>query len=682
MYGGALYLMIRFAFAAALLCQAGFAAPALMPLPQKVEQAAGKLPVDGTFSVAATAWSDARLERVLDRFVARLSRQTGIPLLSAHAADPSHAALRVECAAAGPDYPTLGEDESYTLAVAADGALLKAPALAGVRHGLETFAQLVTPGAEGFEAPAVRIEDRPRFAWRGLMLDVSRHWMPPVVVKRNLDAMAAAKLNVFHWHLSDDQGFRVESKRYPRLQELGSDGNFYTQDQIREIVAYARERGIRVVPEFDMPGHTTSWLPGYPDLGAQPGPYSIGRTWGIFDPVLDPTREETYEFLDGLIGEMAALFPDPYFHVGGDEVNGKDWQKSAKIQAFLKQHKLADNHALQAYFNQRLIRIVEKNGKIMVGWDEVLHPDLPKATVIQSWRGQNGLADAVAAGHRAILSWGYYLDHMRPASYHYGIDPTAGAASKLTPEQASRILGGEACMWTEYASAETVDSRIWPRAAAVAERFWSSKDVTDVDSMYARMETVSRLLDWTGVTHRTGYQPMLDRMAAGRPDEALRILADAVEAQGLGPRARARKYTSLVPLNRLVDAARPECETVRLMEQAATRLAAGGAPDSADARMLREQFARWAANHARFEALAGRNALLSEDLPLSKDLSAAGALGIQLLDYLANPAKPPAAWLDEQAKELARMQKVNVEVILAAPRPVKVLLDEVAKRAR
>jgi hypothetical protein len=212
----------------------------------------------------------------------------------------------------------------------------QAATVAGALHGLETFAQLVGPGAEGFRVPAIHIEDRPRFPWRGLMLDVSRHWMPVEVVERNLDAMAAVKLNVFHWHLSDDQGFRVESRRFPRLQQLGSDGDFYTQAEIRHVVAYARDRGIRVVPEFDMPGHTNSWLVGYPELASAPGPYSIGRTWGVYDGAMDPTREETYEFLDAFLGEMTQLFPDPYFHIGGDEVNGRQWSQSSSIQAFAK----------------------------------------------------------------------------------------------------------------------------------------------------------------------------------------------------------------------------------------------------------------------------------------------------------------------------------------------------------
>jgi hexosaminidase len=649
-----------------------------MPLPVKVETAPGRLAIDGSFSVAATGSTDLRLESALNRFIARVSRQTGIPMLAARPPDAGRATLRVECAGVpsgpGTEDPSLGEDESYQLDVAPDGARLKAATVAGALHGLETFAQLVMPGAEGFQVPAIHIEDRPRFPWRGLMLDASRHWMPVEVVERNLDAMAAVKLNVFHWHLSDDQGFRAESRRFPRLQQLGSDGNFYTQADLRHVVAYARDRGIRVVPEFDMPGHTNSWLVGYPELASVPGPYSIGRTWGIYDGAMDPTREETYDFLDAFLGEMTQLFPDPYFHIGGDEVNGKQWSQSATIQAFAKEHKLEGARGLQVYFNQRIQKLLRKYGKIMVGWDEVLHPDLPTDTVVQSWRGQASLAEAASKGYRGILSAGYYLDHLSPASYHYGIDPLGDAAQKLTPGEASRILGGEACMWAEYANAETVDSRIWPRAAAIAERLWSPKEATvDVASMYARMEAVSRVLEWTGVEHRANYGPMLDRLAAGRPAEPLRILADACEAQGLGPRARAMKYTSLTPLNRFVDAARPESESVRALEHAAGKL---------EIAQLREQFTRWAANDARFQPLAKDNALLGELKPLSKDLSALGAMGLRILTYLESRRPAPKTWLSAQAKELDRMLKPRNEVVLAAVRPVRLLLDDLARRGR
>ena len=204
--------------------------------------------------------------------------------------------------------------------------------------------QLLDSGREGYYLPAVSIEDRPRFPWRGLMIDIGRRWQPMEVIKRNLDGMAAIKLNVLHLHITEDQGFRVECKKFPELHRMGSDGNFYTQDQMREIIEYARMRGIRVVPEFDMPGHTTSWFVSHPELASKPGPYQIERKWGIFEPVLDPTNERVYELLDGFLGEMAALFPDEFLHIGGDEVEAHHWKESAKIQAFMKEKEIGRAH--------------------------------------------------------------------------------------------------------------------------------------------------------------------------------------------------------------------------------------------------------------------------------------------------------------------------------------------------
>jgi hexosaminidase len=657
--------MIRFLLVC-MLAASMHAAPSLMPLPAKMDLNSGALAIDGTFGATATGAHDTRLDAAMRRLSGRLSRQTGIPFLG-----PAASTLKVECAARGAEYPTLGEDESYTLDVTPEGAALKAATVNGAMRGLETFAQLVAPAEKGFAAPAVHIEDRPRFPWRGLMIDSSRHWMPLPVILRNLDAMAAVKLNVFHWHLADDQGFRVESKKFPALQGKGSDGHFYTQAELRQVVAYARERGIRVIPEFDIPGHTLAWLAGMPSIASTTGPLQIGRTWGGFDPVMDPAKEATYKFLDAFIGEMVKIFPDPYFHIGGDEVNAKTWNNNPRIKAFMEAHEF-NAQGLQAYFNQRISKILTKYHRTMIGWDEVLHPDLPATTVIQSWRGNAALAQAVAKGHRAILSSGYYLDHLSPASYHYGIDPLGGPAAELPPDQQRRILGGEACMWNEYASSETVDSRIWPRMAAIAERFWSPKDVTDVDSMYTRMAVVSRNLQWLGVQHRANFQPMLDRIAADRPDRPLRTLADAVEATGLG-NGRGRgvqpRYTQQTPLNRLVDAARPESELVRAMELAAKRMT----PD--DASFLREQFIVWAANDGRFQPLINGNGLLAELAPLSKDLSALGAAGLKILDAIASGQTLPADWVTQQNAEITRIQRPVVEVRMAAARPVKLLLD-------
>ncbi|MCA1615958.1 MAG: family 20 glycosylhydrolase, partial [Acidobacteria bacterium] len=290
----------------------------LMPVPAAARFNAGRLAVDKSFSVAARGRVDARLRAGVERALRRIEGRTVLELARGLAADVSNASLVVESGGPGRAVPSVEEDESYTLEVTDRQAVLKAPTTVGVLRGLETFLQLLDGDRAGYFVPAVQIQDRPRFPWRGLLIDVARHYQPMEVLKRNLDAMAAVKLNVLHWHLTENQGFRIESKKFPRLHGLGSDGQFYTQDEARDLVAYARERGIRVVPEFDIPGHATAWLVGHPELGSAPGPYQIERAAGIFDPVLDPTREQTYKFLDTFLGEMAALFPDAYLHIGGD----------------------------------------------------------------------------------------------------------------------------------------------------------------------------------------------------------------------------------------------------------------------------------------------------------------------------------------------------------------------------
>src|SRR5215468_5180908 len=415
----------------------------LMPWPQSVKtnSGGGQLLIQDTFSVSVPQNADRYLRRAVAIFLDDLRRHTGsLPLDFAFAGSAS-GQLQISVDHASKEVQEIGEDESYRLDVTSSAATLKAPTTLGAMRGLQTFLQLVQITPAGFALPAVEIEDKPRFPWRGLMIDSGRHFMPIEVIKRNLDGMAAVKLNVFHWHLSENQGFRVESRSFPKLQEMGSDGLYYTQDQIREIVSYARDRGIRVVPEFDMPGHSTAWFVGYPDLASGPGPYSIERKWGVFDPAMDPTRESTYKFLDEFIGEMAKLFPDQFFHIGGDEVNGKQWDANPKIQQFMRAHSLKNNADLQAYFNSRIQKIVEKHGKTMEGWDEILRPDLPKTIVIQSWRGPQSLADAARHGYRGLLSSGYYLDLMQPAWQHYAVDPLSGNADSLTDGEKQNILG-------------------------------------------------------------------------------------------------------------------------------------------------------------------------------------------------------------------------------------------------
>jgi hexosaminidase len=646
----------------------------LMPMPTSVQLGVGRLPFNQSFSVAVTGFKDATLERGIERFVVELSRETGM-FLKQKVVDSPSPTLLIHAIHGSERVQRLSEDESYELVISESGANLTAPNPLGILHGLQTFLQLVETTANGFSAPVVTIQDRPRFAWRGLLVDVGRHFIPLDVLKRNLDGMAAVKMNVLHWHLYDNEGFRVESKRFPRLQEAGSDGLYYTQDEIREFVAYAHDRGIRIVPEFEMPGHSRSLFAGYPELASGPGPYKVEP--GGADAVMDPTREETYKFIDKFVKEMATLFPDEYFHIGGDEVNGSQWVANPKIQAFIHSHGMKTNQDLQAYFNQRLQKILNKHHKIMMGWDEVLHPDLPKTVVVQSWRGQQSLATAAHLGYSSLLSFGYYLDLMWPASQHYAVDPMSGAAASLNPEEKSRIIGGEACMWSEWVTAENIDSRIWPRNSAIAERLWSSPEVQDTGSMYTRLDKITRRLEWLGLIHRSSMVLALYRMAGANDISALRTLAEVVEPVKDYARMNSLKtvWDFRGPLNRLVDIARPESDQARRLRDAVQTFVGSGYKDKAAEEEIRTRLATWRDNDARLRPLLEQSFLLNELTPLSEDLSALAAAALLALDYLDKSTPSPNSWRSQQLALVERAKTPKADLLLMVVEPVRQLIE-------
>jgi len=645
----------------------------LMPLPAGVQQGTGQLAITPTFSVVIIGTHDPALEAGVQRFTKQLSIQTGIPFRTKDGASPT---LTVRADKPMEAVLKLGEDESYQLTVNDSGAQITAPTTLGALHGLQTFLQLVTIGPSGFSSPAVTIKDQPRFPWRGLMIDVSRHFIPLDVLKRNIDGMAAVKMNVFHWHLSDDQGFRAESKVFPKLTGMGSEGKFYTQAEIRDLIAYAHDRGIRVIPEFDTPGHSRSWFLGYPELASNPGPFTLENESGN-SSVTDPTREETYKFMDKFVEEMGKLFPDQYFHIGGDEVDGKYWDSNPKIQEFKQKHGLKTNADLQAYYNEHLEKILAKHHKIMVGWDEILRPDLPKTIVIQSWRGQQSLAVAAQQGYRGLLSYGYYLDLMWPTAKHYAIEPLSGAAANLTPEQKALILGGEACQWAEWVTPENVDSHIWPRNAAIAERLWSPQDVTDVNSMYTRMHAISLELDSLGLTHNTAREEMLHRMAGTADVAPLRVLADVVEPvkdynrwdEKNGP------IDFHSPLTRLIDAAYPESDTARQFSALVNQYIQSGFKDQAAAAQIRTWLTLWRHNDGKLRPLLQQSSLLQEDIPISQNLAMLGAAGLQALDYLDKGLPEPDLWKTQQLAVIDQAKKPVAGLLLQVADPISQLVQ-------
>jgi hexosaminidase len=639
----------------------------------------GVLPIDASFSVELEGYREPRIDRAAQRFLRDLSHVTGIPI-SNQVSNHAKATLLVRAQHASKPIQDVNEDEGYTLDVSASGAKLTAPNALGVIHGLQTFLQLVevTPG--GFVASAVHIEDSPRFPWRGLTIDVSRHFISVATLKRNIDGMAAVKMNVLHLHLSDDQGFRIASSQFPKLVEMGSDGQYFTKAEIRDLIDYASDRGVRVVPEFDMPGHSTAWFVGYPELASGPGPYQIERRWGIFDPVMDPSREPTYEFLDKFIGEMSELFPDHYFHIGGDEVNGKQWDANPKIREFMRVHNLKNNQELQEYFTLRVQKIVSKHHKIMVGWDEILAPGMPKDSVIQSWRGQDSLAAAAKQGYSGILSSGYYLDAMAPAKKYYSVDPMSDADATLDADQQKRILGGEACMWAEFITDDNIDSRIWPRAAAISERLWSASQVQDVNSMYIRLSAVSRYLELLGLRHRSNVRLMLSRMAGTDNIAALLTLADVAEPASLQIREEEAEkaggiQTSDIPLNRMVDAVLPESEVARQFSQDVDQFVSSKFQDAKAKSNIRVLLLAWRDNGHELRPLLQNSFLLKELAPVSQTLSSLAGAGLQALDYIDKGERGPDSWHKEQVAIFQQAEKPVADLFLAVAPAVHKLVE-------
>jgi hexosaminidase len=719
----------------------------LMPLPAKLELGEGEFLISSDVNLEIENHSTQRVEKALDRFFSRMKSQTGFGKNSGQSKN-----LIVKLSSPDSDpFPVFDSDESYNLSISTDQVILSAPLEYGILHGLETLAQLIQEENGQWYIQTMEIEDKPRFPWRGLMIDVARHFLPKEVILRNLDAMATNKMNVLHWHLTDFQGFRVESRLFPKLHEMGSNGSYYTQDEIREIVQYAADRGIRVVPEFDVPGHSTSWLVGYPEFDSGPGPERPSEDFGISTHVMDPTNEDLYVFLDQVIGEMSGLFPDQYFHIGGDEVSPKRWEENEKIQSFMKENGLENPKALQAHFNKRLFEIVSKHGKNMSGWDEILNPNLPKGNItVQAWRNMSSLWDAARKGYKAILSTGYYLDHKLSAKSHYETDPfvipgaveididttlwkswelemkidetnleaelylfgegenlrgimsfmgeargfeearlegnklnfefaislgtfknefeikgdsLVGSASialfnlqveglrnggsdipdgitlpkfdkiePLTELQQQNIIGGEAAMWTEMADARTTESRIWPRASSVAEKLWSPQSMTtDIPDMYRRLKRMDDYLETLGIQHRTATDAILREITAPPFLSPLTSLVSILQEDILFNRMVIYnpKLLTTTPLDRVVDAARPESMIAYQFNQDAAKYLES--KDDSLKEKLILQLEEWAAINQKLIPAYGSNERIAEIAPHAGHLEKLAGIAVQKL---------------------------------------------------
>jgi hexosaminidase len=611
----------------------------LLPWPHRISPGAG-------FFVANQLITQAPSQPQL------LAKLAELPFVSIRHSNNKAANLQLQLKQTLPELPTFQLDESYEILISPNGIKILADNQYGARHALVTLEQLWQQH-QG-KLPVQQIRDRPRFPWRGLLVDVVRRWISLPTLKRQLDIMAQVKMNVLHLHLSDDQGFRMESKRYPRLHQLNHDGHYFTQLQMQELIEYAALRGIRVVPEFDVPGHATSILAAYPHLSSSAEVGSApSKKYGPQDPALNPAHEETYLFLEQLFKEMAGLFPDAYFHVGGDEVSGKHWMANAQIRQFMQKHKLKDVVEMQFYFTRRVEKIVTGLGKKMVAWDEVLKEQGELNSVAQIWRGPKHGLIALNKKMPVLFSYGYYLDLQQPSSTHYLVDPALEMGLKQDPEL---LWGGEACMWTERVSDELLTERIWPRAMAVAERLWSAAEVRDVQNFYQRQEQLAqrlklipRLLPEHIAAHSKSWQV--------KSSDLLGFLA------WLGPahfyaQHRYREHHLDTPLQQVVDFMPSESISATILGWKLQQWL--NSPNAVLELELIKSFQLW---QSFLPQLAGmKNSLHPEGsalLELAKDLGLLGGIAQECLHLLKSGDYPGYQWAQEQQNKIYMFSQVR-----------------------
>lgn len=740
----------------------------LMPYPQNVELGQGKISLDKSFSIYIKGYDSPRVQFNIKRTMERLYRQTGLPMLNWYAESEKDATLVIDIRnAPKSEVQDINSDESYQLESRNGQIIIRSERPYGAFHGLETFLQLVTTDTTGYFVPAVSIQDEPRFPWRGVSYDTSRHFIELDVILRQLDAMASAKMNVFHWHMWDDQAIRIQLDNYQKLWQDTADGDYYTKDEIRYVVNYARNLGIRVIPEISLPGHASAVAHAYPELMSGMGEqsYPHQRGWGVFEPLMDPTNPELYKMLASVFDEVVELFPDEYFHIGGDEPNYQQWKDNPKIQQFIKDNNLDGERGLQSYLNTKVEQMLEARGKKMTGWDEIWHKDLPTSIVIQSWQGHDSIGRAAKEGYQGILSTGYYLDQPQPTSYHYRNDPipkgitvddqlyqdekfatydwvkprnkggprignltiikaadgsyraftdyngksreevfiieylpgvkfrghfdnfmsytefnydfadgklkdssyqlignvrwpttgelvassdmegsiipepNGGYPAELTEKEQQLILGGEITIWGENLDSMTIEQRLWPRSYAIAERLWSSQDLTDERSMYRRMKVIDTWSEISlGLRHHADANMMLKRLANGADETPLQTLAKYIEPaqyyarhweKWISTPNEGDLYNQYERLNRFADALPVESLAVYEMQDLVVAYAQGDIT-ALDALAMHYQNIKLAAQQAK--PIFAANVASVETVPVAEAAIKVADLGLTLIE--------------------------------------------------
>ncbi|MBS2213656.1 family 20 glycosylhydrolase [Carboxylicivirga mesophila] len=495
----------------------------VVPLPNQLVEQEGEFVLNSSSQWVVTGEEASAIVNFIN---SKVKQSTGFDLTIANEA-PDNNYIAVEL-----DESLPINEEGYSLSVSTEKVQLKAKTAQGVFYALQTLLQLLPAEIESptlvkhveWAIPAVEITDEPRFTWRGMHLDVCRHFVPVEDIKKHLDMLAMFKMNTFHWHLTEDQAWRIEIKKYPKLVEVGATrtegegfehAGFYTQEEVKEIVTYAAERFITVVPEIELPGHALAALAAYPEYSCTGGPFEVRKVWGVEPDVYCAGKEATFHFLEDVIDEVVALFPSVYFHIGGDECPKERWKECTDCQKRMKQEGLADEHELQSYFVKRIEKVLIAHGKKMIGWDEILEGGLAESAAVMSWRGEKGGIEAASQGHDVVMTPGNwcYLDHYQG---DYRVEPVAiggyttleesysyePVPAELPEEKAKHVLGTQGNVWTEYMyTPELVEYRVYPRLIALAEVNWANKENKDYDGFATRINNQLVRMDQHGINY-------------------------------------------------------------------------------------------------------------------------------------------------------------------------------------
>ena len=542
------YLVALVFLALALPGQRARAQERIIPQPNRIEIDHGSFALNRNVRIVAPA--GRRGQEIAAFLRDGIREDSGITLRTGAATDQPRIELRID--------PSVHGEEAYRLIVTPQRVEITAADDRGLFWGAQTLRQLLPPGHRATLAiPAVRIDDAPRYAWRGVMLDAARHFIPVALVKQQIDLLSRYKLNVLHWHLTDDQGWRIEIRKYPKLTRVGAwrteadgsrSGGFYTQQDIRDVVEYARRRNVMIVPEIEMPGHASAAIAAYPSLSCPKQPIAVPATWGVFTDIYCAGDEATFTFLHDVLDEVAALFPAPYIHIGGDEVPKQQWAQSASSKQRMRDEHLPDVDALQSWFVQRIQRDLEARGKTLVGWDEILEGGADRHAVVEMWRGDAEAAKALANGNRLIVAGPFYLDtpiEELTTQDIYRINPFASPA--FAGHQA-QVLGAEAPLWSEYVTPRNLEAMLYPRVLALAERLWSP-DAHDYADFQRRLRAQYPWLDAQHIAYGPEDRDLVDykleynptqhrwrvRAARGFDDIALHYTADGSEPDAQSP---------------------------------------------------------------------------------------------------------------------------------------------------